>query len=701
MRALLLLGLCALPLAAAMAPVVLPNGLSADEPSGWTICEKLAAADCAAAAACCSLCTRLDGAQLCFTPQTAKKLPDFAFKCTTPGVLDNPVPAPWQVCEMLVGGDCDKTRCQLCTLFDSNKSMCFEPEIAAKLPAAIFTCDGAQPQPPVEPQPEEAAAGAVLSKPAPKVICELKGAAACAADAGECSLCTRVDGKQLCFNPAVAARLSPWAFKCSGALPKPTPMAASRRAGPSDAEPGAACGALGLGKCAAQAGCVECERVDGWKLCFAEAAAAELSPYAYRCPNNDAEPALEAAAAAAPKPAPWTMCESLSAANCTANPACSLCTMPSGKPMCFNDKIAAKLPPAIFKCTKNAEPAEPALDAAAAAAGAPKPAPWAVCDALAATNCTTNPACTLCTLPSGKQHCFNDKSAAKLPPAIFKCSKDAELALEAAAAAAPKPAPWTVCESLSAANCTANPACSLCTMPSSKPMCFNDKIAAKLPPAIFKCTKNAEPAEPALDAAAAAAGAPKPAPWAVCDALAATNCTANPACTLCTLPSGKQHCFNDKSAAKLPPAIFKCSKDAEPALEAAAAAAPKPAPWTVCESLSAANCTANPACSLCTMPSGKLMCFNDKIAAKLPPAIFKCTKDAEPAEPAKPAVVAATAAAPGPAWEPCEALPAANCTATCELCTLPSGKHLCFNPKIAAKLPPAIFHCQKPAVAEA
>ena len=43
----------------------------------------------------------------------------------------------------------------------------------------------------------------------PQVICELKGAAACAADAGECSLCTRVDGKQLCFNPAVAARLSP------------------------------------------------------------------------------------------------------------------------------------------------------------------------------------------------------------------------------------------------------------------------------------------------------------------------------------------------------------------------------------------------------------------------------------------------------------------------------------------------------------
>ena len=70
---------------------------------------------------------------------------------------------------------------------------------------------------------------------------------------------------------------------------------------------------------------------------------------AYRCPNNDAEPALEAAAAAAPKPAPWTMCESLSAANCTANPACSLCTMPSGKPMCFNDKIAAKLPPGEWR----------------------------------------------------------------------------------------------------------------------------------------------------------------------------------------------------------------------------------------------------------------------------------------------------------------------------------------------------------------
>lgn len=41
----------------------------------WQVCEALSLAECADADNRCSLCTRLDGKPLCFTPETAAKLP--------------------------------------------------------------------------------------------------------------------------------------------------------------------------------------------------------------------------------------------------------------------------------------------------------------------------------------------------------------------------------------------------------------------------------------------------------------------------------------------------------------------------------------------------------------------------------------------------------------------------------------------------
>jgi len=75
--------------------------------------------------------------------------------------------------------------------------------------------------------------------------------------------------------------------------------------------------------------------------------------------------------------------------------------------------------------------------------------------------------------------------------------------------------------------------------------------------------------------------------------------------------------------------------------------------------------------------------------------IFKCSKPKEGAtQPADPNTNAATTATPEkpkpqPAWTPCEAYSPAQCKGAdeCQLCTLQSGKRLCFHDDIAAKLP--------------
>ena len=63
-------------------------------------------------------------------------------------------------------------------------------------------------------------------------------------------------------------------------------------------------------------------------------------------------------------------------------------------------------------------------------------------------------------------------------------------------------------------------------------------------------------------------------------------------------------------------AIFKCTKGLE--AEADEVEKPKPAPWAGCEALEGANCTANPACSLCSLASGVSLCFDSTIAKFLP-----------------------------------------------------------------------------------
>ncbi|GAB4818786.1 hypothetical protein N2152v2_005832 [Parachlorella kessleri] len=370
------------------------------------------------------------------------------------------------------------------------------------------------------------------------------------------------------------------------------------------------------------------------------------------------------------------VCEELTPAECGLRGNCSLCKNKFGGPdLCFSDKVTKKLPAQVFDCT----------------AGQPLPAlslykkPKSPCHGLNATECSLHATnCTLCEMTfTGSQICFNKTVAAKLPPQIFKCP--VEPAPEPPMLG-PNPIP-EICEMLNATECALHAAnCSLCKQSfTGIEMCFRNKIAAKLPPQFFNCTPAPEPAP--VKAAALEA---KPIPE-ICNMYNATECALHTAnCTLCKDAfTGKQICFNSTIAAKLPPQIFQCPM--EPAPEPALLT-PNPIP-EICEMYNATECALHAAnCSLCKQSfSGVAMCFRNKIAAKLPPQFFNCTPAPEPA----PVKAAAFEAKPIP--EICSMYNATECalhTANCTLCKNAfTGKQICFNSTIAAKLPPQIFTC--------
>lgn len=126
----------------------------------------------------------------------------------------------------------------------------------------------------------------------------------------------------------------------------------------------------------------------------------------------------------------------------------------------------------------------------------------------------------------------------------------------------------------------------------------------------------------------------------------------------------------------------------------------------------ATECKLHANCSLCTNAFvGVPVCFELKIAKKLPPQIFKCdlppeppsakatataAGDGEPAELTEPALLSAAVAGgaslPEKAFDPCTGFNATECAAhaaNCSLCgILFSKKQLCFSYNTTAKLPP-------------
>lgn len=251
---------------------------------------------------------------------------------------------------------------------------------------------------------------------------------------------------------------------------------------------------------------------------------------------------------------------------------------------------------------------------------------------------------------------------------MFKCTP----ADDAATAVATKPEPpatWEVCEAYSKAECAAHEdRCSLCTSLKGKALCFDPKTAAKLPPC--ECAEGWSDTMGCLGSCAAT-----------------LHARHTPAACVPTTPK-----VHPNLSPRSKTDIFHCTggKGAGEGTVATQQADP-PAPWEVCEAWNATECADHEdSCSLCTDLEGKQLCFEPFIAAKLPPFIFKCTGPPPPA----PAAVAAVAK-PKP-WAICEAYNATECADhedSCSLCTTPKGKQLCFDPSIAAKLPPSIFKC--------
>lgn len=558
--------------------------------------------------------------------------------------------AAWEGCEMLKPKTCEvhSDTCALCTA-PNGKRLCFEPKIAAFLPADTFTCEGAT----VDGAGE--AANAPDNKKKPWLGCEALKPAACEAAADTCALCTSHTGKRLCFDPKIAAILPPSSFSCTG----------TKDAG------GDAPGADEL-----------------------------------ETPGEEPKPS----------PKPWAKCKGLAGTNCTDAPECVLCTTPKGKEACLNEKVAQMLPPAIFKCTKDAGDDAPAAATLAVAVGKKRPAPWKGCETQPGdATCAADPACSLCTTLSGTTLCFDTKISRFLPSDVFKCASGEAVALAAAADGdddAP-PAPWTPCETYDAAECaSAADACATCTTPDGDAFCFRRTAVPTLSPAVFEC----EPAPEAALAAAAGKGKGKgkgkgPKPWAGCERLKGKNCTRAPGCELCATASGEATCFSEKVAKKLPSFVFKCTKGEEGAL-AAAAGKKEPKPWwSGCEMLKGPACAADPKCALCATPKGKTMCFEADTAQSLPPFVFNCTAPAAPAGPifsrfsrfgvvpAQKKGVDKPAPTPPKPWTPCEAFSAIECAAAgaeCAACALRDGSDMCFSLPVAARLPPSAFKCELP-----